>query len=198
MPCHPETPEFVDHRMVPWTRTAYAYTDDNPENLVDPSGLYCVTGVANPNRPPGEEERCNGGSDVGDNVLPDPTDGFRTWPSEHFGASFDVCAIGCIGLTIQHGHVFFDRGWGAIGGGGLDLNYYSQPLDPNNCNRSQGGTAGENVGFQGSTGEDPATGQMDKDRFGQSFGMSTPVGIPTLWYGEMWQSSFFTLPWGLG
>lgn len=55
--------------LAPATRSPSSYAGGSPHNNTDPSGLYCLTGVANPNRAEGEEEVCNGAVDLASAVY---------------------------------------------------------------------------------------------------------------------------------
>ncbi len=64
----PTTSQFLSRDpLAAMTRSPYGYVYGNPLNAVDPSGLYCLSGVSGHN--PDGSEICNGAGEVASNVV---------------------------------------------------------------------------------------------------------------------------------
>ena len=76
----------------------------------------------------------------------------------HLGVSVQGCAAVCAGLNFQHGHLYFERGGGAIFGGGIAPSFHSRPLSEaskGSCSQTRTFTyQGFFAGFQHSSKQD--------------------------------------------
>jgi RHS repeat-associated protein len=74
----PTTGTFLQRDPIaPTTREPYGYGGGNPLNATDPSGLYCITGVAGYDASGGEI--CNGADEARDNLNPDKNYFAQVW-----------------------------------------------------------------------------------------------------------------------
>jgi RHS repeat-associated protein len=93
----PTTGQFLSRDPInALTRSAYGYVYGNPLNATDPSGLYCVTGVAG--HAANGDEICNGTDEVTDNLNPDKNYIAQVWDHE-WGTDWGTALAGSANLV---------------------------------------------------------------------------------------------------